>query len=175
MFSLLFLQASSPTKVWAIGDCAALVDRHTGRPYPPTAQHALRQGKVAAQNVLAAIRGRPEKSFSFRTIGQLAAIGQRVGVAEILGIHFSGFMAWWLWRTVYLSKLPGWDRKLRVALQWTLDILCSKDVTQYLTAHAPVMSREVEDDLQPRGLKNDNDFHPYLHESARFDVDLLPS
>lgn len=81
----------------------------------------------------------------------MAAIGQRAGVADVLGIRFSGFLAWWLWRTVYLSKLPGWDRKVRVALQWTLDILCSKDVTQYLTVHAPVMLREDAEDLLPAG------------------------
>jgi NADH:ubiquinone reductase (H+-translocating) len=144
-----YLQVPDWPRVWAIGDCAILMDRHTGRPYPATAQHALRQGTVAAQNVVASIRGLPAKRFSFRTLGQMAAIGQRVGVADILGVRFSGFIAWWLWRTIYLSKLPGWDRKIRVALQWTLDILCSKDVTQYLTVHAPVISREDAEDLMP--------------------------
>jgi NADH dehydrogenase len=81
----------------------------------------------------------------------MAAIGRRAGVADILGVRFSGFIAWWLWRTVYLSKLPGWDRKVRVALQWTLDVLCSKDVTQYLTVRAPVISREDVEDLVPAG------------------------
>jgi NADH dehydrogenase len=145
------LQLLDWPRVWAIGDCAVLLDRHTGRPYPPTAQHALRQGRVAAQNVVAAIRGRPAKKFSFRTLGQMAAIGRRAGVADILGVRFSGFVAWWLWRTVYLSKLPGWDRKVRVALQWTLDVLCSKDVTQYLTVRAPVISRQDVEDLLPAG------------------------
>jgi NADH dehydrogenase len=145
------LQLLDWPRVWAIGDCAVLLDRHTGRPYPPTAQHALRQGRVAAQNVVAAIRGCPPKKFSFRTLGQMAAIGRRAGVADILGVRFSGFIAWWLWRTVYLSKLPGWDRKVRVALQWTLDVLCSKDVTQYLTVRAPVISREDVEDLVPAG------------------------
>jgi NADH dehydrogenase len=140
-----YLQIPQFPNVWAVGDCAAVGDRYTGRTCPPTAQHALRQGRVAAHNVVAAIRGRPAKKFSFRTLGQLAAIGQRVGVANVLGIKFSGFFAWWLWRTVYLLKLPGWDRKVRVALQWTLDLLFSKDVTQYLSVHAPAMSREVDD------------------------------
>jgi NADH dehydrogenase FAD-containing subunit len=70
---------------------------------------------------------RPLGAFSFQTLGQLAAIGQRAGVAEVLGMRFSGFAAWWLWRTIYLAKLPGWDRKVRVALQWTLDLLFRKD------------------------------------------------
>jgi NADH dehydrogenase len=140
-----YLQVPKFPNVWAVGDSAAVVDRYTGRPCPPTAQHALRQGRVAAYNVAAAIRGRPPKKFSFRTLGQMAAIGQRVGVADVLGFKFSGFFAWWLWRTVYLTKLPGWDRKVRVALQWTLDLLFSKDVTQYLTVHAPSISREEDD------------------------------
>jgi NADH dehydrogenase len=72
----------------------------------------------------------------------MAAIGQRAGVADVLGVKFSGFPAWWLWRTIYLSKLPGWDRKVRVALQWTLDVIFSKDVTQYLTVRAPTMSQD---------------------------------
>ena len=77
-------------------------------------------------------------------LGQMAAIGQRAGAAQVLGFKFSGFFAWWLWRTVYLSKLPGWDRKVRVALQWTLDLLFSKDITQYQAVRAPAISQETE-------------------------------
>ncbi len=144
-----YLQIADFPNVWAIGDCAAIIDRRTGRPCPPTAQHALRQGRLAANNLIAAIRGRSPRKFSFRTLGQMAAIGQRAGVADVLGFRFSGFAAWWLWRTIYLTKLPGWDRKVRVALQWTLDVIFSKDVTQYLTVRAPVMSRDDEQDAVP--------------------------
>jgi NADH dehydrogenase len=144
-----YLQITDFPNVWAIGDCAAIIDRRTGRPCPQTAQHALRQGRVAAHNLIAAIRGRSAKTFSFRTLGQMAAIGQRAGVADVLGVKFSGFPAWWLWRTIYLSKLPGWDRKVRVALQWTLDVIFSKDVTQYLTVRAPTMSRDDEQNALP--------------------------
>jgi NADH dehydrogenase len=144
-----YLQIPDFPNVWAIGDCAAVLDKRTGRPCPPTAQHALRQGRVAARNVVAAIRGSAAKKFSFRTLGQMAAIGQRAGVADILGVKFSGFLAWWLWRTIYLTKLPGWDRKVRVALQWTLDVIFSKDVTQYLTMPAPAMSREDDENAVP--------------------------
>jgi len=106
--------------VWALGDCAAVPDRTTGKPCPPTAQHALRQGKVLAENITAAVRGGAKKPFVFSTLGQLASIGRRTGVANILGVNFSGFIAWWLWRTIYLSKLPRLEKKLRVALDWTL-------------------------------------------------------
>jgi len=126
-----FMEAVGWPGVWALGDCAAVPDRSTGKLYPPTAQHALRQGKALAHNIAAEIRGTPRKPFVFSTIGQLAAIGKRTGVANILGIKFSGFLAWWIWRTVYLSKLPRFEKKLRVALDWTLDLLFSKDIVQF--------------------------------------------
>ena len=115
--------------VWAVGDCAFVPDmRNPGKSHPPTAQHAMREGKIVAQNIAAALVDRPLKSFSFRTIGLLASIGRRMGVARIFGFNFSGFFAWWMWRTIYLSKLPGLDKKIRVAFDWTLDLLFPKDV-----------------------------------------------
>jgi NADH dehydrogenase len=120
--------------VWAVGDCASIPDPRTGKPYPPTAQHALRQGHVLAGNIGANLRGRPKKAFVFSTLGQLAAIGKRTGVAQVFGFNFSGFLAWWLWRTIYLSKLPRLEKKCRVALDWTLDLLFSKDLVQFTTA-----------------------------------------
>ncbi len=128
--------------VWALGDCAHVMDLKTGKAHPPTAQHALREGTIVAQNIKAAIRGTQKKKFSFSTLGQLAAIGRRTGVANILGINFSGFIAWWLWRTIYLMKLPRFEKKLRVALDWTLDLFFSKDFVQYLTVRAPVISKQ---------------------------------
>src|SRR5215469_5455675 len=118
--------------VWALGDCAAVPDNSTGKFSPPTAQHALRQGNVLARNITAAIRGEPKTPFVFSTLGQLATIGRRTGGANILGFKFSGFLAWWMWRTIYLIKLPRFERKLRVALDWTMDLLFSKDFVQYL-------------------------------------------
>ena len=124
--------------VWALGDCAAIRDRQSGKLYPPTAQHALRQGKVVAHNVIAAVRGAAKKPFVFSTIGQLAAIGRRTGVAHILGVNFSGYIAWWMWRTIYLCKLPRLEKKVRVALGWSLDLFFSKDLVQLKTNDATV-------------------------------------
>jgi NADH dehydrogenase len=124
-----FLGVPDWPNVWAVGDCAFVPDtRNPGKSHPPTAQHAIREGKVVAQNIAAVLSGRPLRLFSFRTIGLLASIGRRMGVARILGFNFSGFFAWWMWRTVYLSKLPGLDKKVRVAFDWTLDLLFPKDV-----------------------------------------------
>ena len=134
--------------VWAVGDCASVPDPRTGNPYPPTAQHALRQGRILARNLCASIRGEAKKPFLFSTLGQLAAIGKRTGVAQIFGMNFSGFIAWWLWRTIYLSKLPRLEKKCRVALDWTLDLLFSKDLVQFTTAHkAELSSREFAPDM----------------------------
>jgi NADH dehydrogenase len=126
--------------VWALGDCAVVPDTRTGKPHPPTAQHALREAKVAASNIVGSLSGRAPVAFNFRTIGQLAAIGKRTGVARVFGLNFSGFAAWWLWRTIYLSKLPRFEKKVRVALDWTLDLMFAKDFVQFLTVRAPVMS-----------------------------------
>jgi NADH dehydrogenase len=113
--------------VWALGDCASVPNPATGGFHPPTAQHALREGRTAAHNVVAELAGGRKKPFRFSTLGQLAAIGRRSGVANVLGINFSGFIAWWLWRTIYLSKLPRFEKKVRVALDWTLDLMFAKD------------------------------------------------
>ncbi len=131
--------------VWALGDCAVVPDHRTGKAHPPTAQHALREAKTVASNIAATLRGGALTPFDFRTIGQLAAIGRRTGVARIFGVNFSGFFAWWLWRTIYLSKLPRLEKKVRVAIDWTLDLLFAKDFVQFLTVRAPVMSSPERD------------------------------
>jgi len=138
------LEVGGFANVWALGDCAAIPDRKTGTFHPPTAQHALRQGRVLAHNITATIRGGNLKPFVFSTIGQLAAIGRRTGVANIAGINFSGFFAWWLWRTIYLSKLPRFEKKVRVALDWTLDLVFSKDLVQFLDIKAPMGAHRNE-------------------------------
>jgi NADH dehydrogenase len=130
---------------WALGDCAVVPDIRTGKAHPPTAQHALREARTVARNIAAVVRGRQPRAFDFRTIGQLAAIGRRTGVARIFGVNFSGFVAWWLWRTIYLGKLPRLEKKIRVAIDWTLDLIFSKDFVQFLTVRAPAMSMPVSE------------------------------
>jgi NADH dehydrogenase len=121
--------------LWAAGDCAAIPDMKsgTGKFYPPTAQHALREGVMVAKNIEAAILGRPLKPFRFKMLGQLASIGHRTGVAMVFGIKFSGFIAWSFWRSVYLMKLPRLAKKLRVMASWTLDIFFGQEIEQMIT------------------------------------------
>jgi NADH dehydrogenase len=127
--------------VWALGDCALVPDPlNPGKFYPPTAQHAIRQAAVLAQNIAAALRGQPPRPFKFKMLGALATIGRRAGVAEVLGMKFSGIIAWWMWRCIYLSKLPGLQKKVRVALDWFLDSIFSKDIVQLPTLRSPTIS-----------------------------------
>lgn len=119
--------------VWALGDCAVIPHPDTGAPYPPTAQHALREGALVARNIAATLQGRPLRPFRFTTLGQLASLGRRTGVARLFGRNISGFAAWWLWRTIYLAKLPRWEKRLRVTLDWTLDLFGAKDLVQFST------------------------------------------
>jgi NADH dehydrogenase len=139
--------------VWALGDCAVVPDLTTGKSCPPTAQHALREGTVCGKNIVAALRGGEKKQFKFKTLGLLASIGRRAGVAQMLGFNFSGFIAWFLWRTIYLSKLPRFEKKVRVALDWTLDLMFSKDLVQFMTIRAPTISHAGNDTSRCQQVK----------------------
>jgi NADH dehydrogenase len=140
-----YLQVPDWPGVWTLGDCAFVPDPlNPGKFYPPTAQHAIRQAAVLANNIVAGMRGQELQPFRFKTLGLLAAIGRHAGVAEIFGVKFSGLTAWWLWRAIYLSKLPGLQNKVRVSLDWFLDMLFSKDIVELPTLPSPTMSKPEE-------------------------------
>ena len=137
-----FLEVPDHPGVWAVGDCASVPDVTTGQPCPPTAQHAIRQGARLAQNLVAGLRGTPKKRFAFKTLGKLAGLGHRSAVAEILGVKVSGIVAWFLWRAIYLSKMPGLDRQIRVATDWFLDLLLPADIVQLKTERGAGIARQ---------------------------------
>ena len=123
------LRIEGHDNLWAVGDCAQIPDPdEEGINYPPTAQHALREGKAVAENIRAVEHGEAPKPFRFKAIGILVALGHRTAVAEIRGRRFSGLLAWLLWRGVYLSKLPGLEKKVRVLFDWTVDLLFPRDI-----------------------------------------------
>jgi NADH:ubiquinone reductase (H+-translocating) len=128
--------------VWALGDCAWVVDHKTWQPCPPTAQHAIRQARCLAKNLVASLRGEPKQAFSFDALGKLAALGHRSAVAEVFGFKLSGFIAWLMWRTIYLMKMPGFDRKLRVSTDWFLDLVLPPDIVQLKLEKTPNLCRE---------------------------------
>jgi NADH dehydrogenase len=143
------MQVPNYPGVWALGDCALVPDpSNPGKFYPPTAQHATRMAEVLAKNIAATMRGLPPQPFRFKTLGLLATIGRRHGVAEMLGMKFSGITAWLLWRMIYLGLTPGVQKKVRVVLDWTLDMFFSKDIVQLPTVQSPTIS-EAEDSRPP--------------------------
>ena len=125
-----YLRIQSFKNHWAIGDSALVPDIRRKGFCPPTAQYALRQGRHCARNVVAAIRGQAVYPFEFGGLGQLAVVGKHCGVAQIFGLRISGWIAWCLWRSVYLMKLPGIRSKVRVGLDWVLDVLFPRDITK---------------------------------------------
>jgi NADH dehydrogenase len=115
--------------VWAVGDCARVPDLdRPGAACPPTAQHAARQGRAVADNLVAATTGRTPEPFRFRGLGFLVPLGRQSAAAELRGLRFSGLAAWLLWRGVYLWKLPGPQKRLRVLLDWTVELLFPRDI-----------------------------------------------
>src|SRR4051794_7961678 len=117
--------------VWAIGDAAAVPDpARPGQPCPPTAQHAMRQGKTVGRNVAAALAGRPAKPFTYKTLGVFVDMGRYQAVAETLRIRWRGKPAWFLARTYHLSQMPGAKRRLRITVDWTVDLLFGRDASE---------------------------------------------
>jgi NADH dehydrogenase len=130
-----FLEVQGYPGVFALGDCAFIMNPITGIPYPPTAQHAIREGTIVANNIISVIEGktRNKKVFDYKTKGMMASIGKRNGVGAILGLEVQGFLAWWIWRSYYLANLPTLQKKLRVMADWSLDIFFKRDVTMLKT------------------------------------------
>lgn len=134
-----FLEVPEFSGVFAIGDCALFMDPKTNKPYAPTAQLAEAQAKIAARNLNALIKNHEKKKFEYHSKGQMAIIGKRTGIATFLGMNISGFLAWLIWRNVYLSKIALPDKKIRVFLDWAIDLLFDRDISRL-----KLMKRETE-------------------------------
>jgi len=130
-----YLELPNYKGVYALGDCAYIIDPNSGNPYPPTAQHAIREGATVANNIIASIEGRLEnrKIFNYKTKGMMASIGKRTGIGNLLGIEVQGLLAWLIWRSYYLMHLPTFQKKIRVLADWILDIFFKRDVTMLKT------------------------------------------
>jgi len=123
--------------VWALGDCAAVVDAKSAKACPPTAQFALREAATLAKNIRAELEGRPAQGFHFDSLGALCVVGHQTACAELSmpfarskSLRFSGLLAWMMWRGIYLSKLPGMERKIRVLMDWTVELFFPRDIVQ---------------------------------------------
>lgn len=123
------MQVEGKPDVWALGDCAAIPDPQ-GKPYPPLAQHALREARQLAKNILAVVRGAAPQPFVYSSKGTLAALGQYKGTGRVYRFNIHGFLAWWVWRTYYVSRMPRWSRRLRIIIDWTVALFFKNDVVQ---------------------------------------------
>lgn len=131
------MSATGAPGVWAIGDSAWIPAKTDAQQsdktawYPATAQHAIREGPALADNIVAALRGQPTKPFRYTSLGTMASLGARRGVAQLPGgFVATGFIAWLMWRTYYLLRLPGLDRQVRVAFDWTLGLIFPRDIAE---------------------------------------------
>lgn len=151
------LRVAGRENVWAVGDSATVLGPD-GKPYAATAQNASRQGTVAAENVVATIRGRPTRAFAFNPVGSLAALGCRTAVAKVFGFKLSGFLAWFLYRTVYLMKMPSWGRRVRIVLDWTVELFFRRDIAQIGLAGGDSASgtgtNSPQRDMKVQGMNN---------------------
>ena len=146
--------------VFALGDCASIIDPNTGNPCPPTAQHALRQGKIAANNIFSKIRkpqhhhNNKKKVFDYKTKGVMTLIGRRNGVGILLGHKVHGFTAWFFWRFYYLSTLPTVQKKLRVMTDWFIDLFFKRDVTRLKT---PLEEKNIRSNFKKKKGEEDSE------------------
>ncbi len=137
-----FLELPEFPGVWSVGDCACIIDQKSGQACPPTAIHAMAQGRCAAANIVAAFRRTPKRPFTFTVRAEMGGLGRRKGVAEILGIKFSGYLAWLLQGLFYLMKLPTLDRQLRVMAEFFLNMILPLDIVQLKIARSASISQE---------------------------------
>jgi NADH dehydrogenase len=125
-----FFEVDGAHDVYALGDNAAQMDSHTNMPYVATAQVALRQGRALAQQIDASLTGRPRTPFGFKLLGEMVPLSRRKAVADLNGWKLVGFPAWMMWKTVYMLKLPTWAARLRVVLDWTVELFFERDVSE---------------------------------------------
>ena len=116
--------------VWAVGDCAAVPDLRKGGECPPTAQYAVKEARHVAREVLSAVKGAAPRAFSYRSLGVFLPLGRYSAAAQVMGLKVSGLLAWWLYRTYYLYQLPRLERRVKVVLDWTLQLLFRRDIVQ---------------------------------------------
>jgi NADH dehydrogenase len=125
-----YLRLKEHPEVFALGDCAAIPDNYTGKFYPPTAQHALRESKIVAHNIKKILAGKSNlKEFLYHSKGMMATIGNRAGVASLMGYSITGLLAWVIWRSYYLSHLPTFEKKVRIGSDWVINLFFGTDLT----------------------------------------------
>ena len=127
-----YLRLIGYPNIFALGDCAEIIDTATGKPYPPTAQHAIHQSHTVSHNLKVALTGKGNlDSFSYHSKGMMAIIGKRNAIVSIFGYNFQGIIPWMIWRTYYVLQMPSLGKKIKVILDWTVDSFFKRDLTSY--------------------------------------------
>ncbi len=155
--------------IWAAGDCA-IFPKKGGGTCPETAQFAYRQGQLIGENIAATHFGHPLKEFEFTGLGELASIGHRKAVAQISGINFSGLLAWFMWRTIYLMKLPGLDRKLRVVTEWTFELFFPRDINLLVPQYTKALEEMHLEPGDPLFESGEPAFSLYAVKDGRIEI-----
>jgi NADH dehydrogenase len=125
-----YLRLTEYENVFALGDCALITNPSTGKAYPPTAQNSIHQSTTVANNLYSIITGKTKlKEFTFESKGMMTTLGRRVAIAVVYGLHCKGSLAWLIWRTYYLYKLPMLEKRFQVATSWIADLLFKRDLT----------------------------------------------
>lgn len=125
-----FFQLAQHPNVLAIGDMAKIIDARSGEKAPQTAQAAVEEARVVASNIIAMLKKRPLTCFTYKERGQIVSLGRWNAAAKIFGFKFSGHLAWWVWRTIYVSKIIGWKNKVRVVADWTIRMFYPRDISK---------------------------------------------
>ena len=163
------LQVRGHEKLWAAGDCAA-VPLADGSVSPATAQFAIRQGTLLGRNIIALRSKRPLQPFSFKALGEMASLGHLNAVGKVFGFKVSGLLGWLMWRAVYLSKLPGLERKLKVFIEWTLELLFPRDISLLDIKMTEVVGRVHLEKGDPVYHIGDPAFSFYIIEKGMVEV-----
>ena len=135
------MRVSGLERAWAVGDCALNMNTFDQRPCPSTGQSAERQGRQVAENIIRVLSGRSTRPLRIRPLGQFCSLGGHNAVADVLGVRMSGFVAWFLWRSVYLFKLPSWSKRVKVGFDWAWDLVFARDLGHLRTDQTERISR----------------------------------
>ncbi len=118
-------------EVFVLGDMSGYIDPKTQKPLPALAQVAVKEAEAAANNIAASISGTTLQAFEYHHKGSLVSLGQWMAMGEISNFSLSGHLAWWIWRTIYLSKLISLQKKFKVAANWTLNLFSPRDISRF--------------------------------------------
>ena len=145
------LRVEGHPDVFVLGDAALCLAG--GKPLPPLGQVAFQQGTLTGDNLARMVRGKPTRPFRYFNYGALVSVGEHFAAIDLLGVRLSGFLAWFVWRSLYLTKLAGFGNKVRVVIDWTLDLLVERSISQISASRQDLRAKQHGHDPLPAGVK----------------------